>query len=191
MIDNPQLVLWNNTLDLNDFYFQANKRGYLNNASQQMLIDSLAKEKRHAVWIFYYNHQAVGSVAAHSLDLFEKPSYRILARTCCFTDLLPIQTLRTLQNTIINHQNYTAQYYLPTCIEWADADADLYITSNDSDVAAQRAVHNIYCPALAKTGCLEKTCEIEYRGHIQTFWRLNRSVFYEQLNAQPRWTQLV
>ena len=186
MIHTLKLTQWSSQLDLKDFYVNAAKRGYANNASRHMLIDSLAKEHQYAVWIFYYNDQAVGSVAAHSLDIFDKPSYRILARTCCFTDLLPMRTLRTMQG-ITSHQNYTAQYYLPTCIEWADSDADLYITSNDSDVAAQRAVHNIYCPALAKTGCLEKTCEIEYRGHIQTFWQLNRSVFYEQLNALPRW----
>lgn len=186
MTEQLQLKPWTEQLDLTDFYAQAAARGHENNASRHMLIDSLAKEREHAVWIFYCNDQAVGSVAAHSLDIFDRPAYRILARTCCFTDLLPMRTLRTLQG-ITQHQNYTAQYYLPKCIEWADSTADLYITSNESDVGTQRAVHRVFCPALAKTGCLKKTHTLEYRGHLQTFWKLNVEVFNQQLNALPRW----
>jgi hypothetical protein len=103
-----------------------------------------------------------------------------------FTDLLPYHQLRALTYTIKQHQNITAQFFIPACIEWAK-DADLYISSHPSDVGTQRLVHKIYCPALVETGALERTCELEYRGHLQTFWKLNVDVFYEQLNQRPRW----
>jgi len=180
------LVEWTPDLDLTEFYAEAELRGFVNNSSQQMLIDSLTKEREWCVWIFYYNNKAVGSVGAHSLPELGPNAYRICTRTCVFTDLLPYHQLRALTYTIKRHQNITAQFFIPVCIEWAK-DADLYISSHPSDVGTQRLVHKIYCPALVETGALERTCELEYRGHLQTFWKLNVDVFYEQLNQLPRW----
>ena len=181
------LAKWTADLDLTDFYAEAKLRGFVNNASQQMLIDSLTKEREWCVWIFYYNNKAVGSVGAHSLPELGSNSYRICTRTCVFTDLLPYHQLRALTHTIKRHQNITAQFFIPQCIEWAGHDKDLYITSHPSSVGTQKLVHNIYCPALVETGALDRTCEFEYRGHLQTFWKLNVDVFYEQLNQLPRW----
>jgi hypothetical protein len=180
------LVKWSPDLDLTEFYAEADRRGFVNNASRQMLIDSLTKECEWCVWILYYNNMAVGSVGAHSLPELGLNAYRICTRTCVFTDLLPYHQLRALTYTIKQHQNITAQFFIPACIEWAK-DADLYISSHPSDVGTQRLVHKIYCPALVETGALERTCELEYRGHLQTFWKLNVDVFYEQLNQRPRW----
>ena len=58
------------------------------------------------------------------------------------------------------------------CIEWA-GNSNLYITSHKGDIGTQRLVHEIYCPALAKTGVLSLEQEITYRGHVQSFWKLN------------------
>jgi hypothetical protein len=104
-----------------------------------------------------------------------------------FTDQLPFTQLRTLNYTCQQHQNITAQFFIPKCIEWAGRDKNLYITSHPSDVGTQRLVHNIYCPALEKIGTLTKEAEIDYRGHTQTFWKLNVDVFYQQLDRLPRW----
>jgi len=180
------LVKWSPDLDLTEFYAEAGRRGFVNNASRQMLIDSLTKEREWCVWILYYNNMAVGSVGAHSLPELGPNAYRICTRTCVFTDLLPYHQLRALTYTIKQHQNITAQFFIPACIEWAK-DADLYISSHPSDVGTQRLVHKIYCPALVETGALERTCELEYRGHLQTFWKLNVDVFNQQLNQLPRW----
>ena len=180
------LVKWSPDLDLTEFYAEADRRGFVNNASRQMLIDSLTKEREWCVWILYYNNMAVGSVGAHSLPELGPNAYRICTRTCVFTDLLPYHQLRALTYTIKQHQNITAQFFIPACIEWAK-DADLYISSHPSDVGTQRLVHKIYCPALVETGALERTCELEYRGHLQTFWKLNVDVFNQQLNQLPRW----
>lgn len=182
-----ELIEWSEDLDLSDFYRLAEARGFENNASQKALVDSFKNEKDSCVWILYYNKVAVGSVACHSLDIFENKSYRICARTCVFTDLLPIQHLRSRGYTIQKHQNVTAQFFIPKCIEWAPADADLYISTNSSTVGSQDQVHRIYCPALVETGALEKASEKFYRGHLQTFWKLNKQVFLDQLDQLPRW----
>ncbi len=182
-----KLVKWHEGLDLNDFYQTALKKGFENNSSQKNLVDVFNSERDKAVWILYYNGLPVGSTACHSLDIFDKKSYRICARTCLFTDLLPLSHLRSLNYTIKKHQNVTAQFFIPKCIEWAPSDADLYISTNMSSVGSQQKVHKIYCPALESTGALTRICDEYYRGHIQTFWKLNRSAFLEQLNNNFKW----
>jgi len=182
------LVEWTPDLDLTEFYAEAGRRGFINNASQFSMVERIQRESEWAVWILYYNDKAVGSVAAHSLPELGPNAYRICTRTCVFTDMTPHRQLRALKYTCQQHQNITAQFYIPACIEWAGTEADLYISSHPSDVGTQRLVHNIYCPALVETGALERTCELDYRGHTQTFWRLNISTFLKQLNSLPRWS---
>jgi hypothetical protein len=48
-------------------------------------------------------------------------------------------------------------------------------------------VHDIYCPALEKTGALTKVTTKHYRGLEQTFWKLNVDVFLNQLENFGRW----
>ena len=151
------LVEWSPDLDLSEFYAKAESKGFLNNASQKMLVDCFRKEQAWQVWILYYNNLASGTVAAHSLPGLGPNAYRICARTCVFTDQLPLQQLRSLNYTCQQHQNITGQFFIPKCIEWAGENKDLYITSHPSNVGTQRLVHNIYCPALVKTGALERT----------------------------------
>lgn len=175
-----KIIPWTPELDLTEFYAEAGRRGFVNNASQKSMIDCFRNEREWCVWILYYNNKAVGSVGAHSID----EGYRICARTCVLSDLLPATTLRT-RNQIATHQHYTAQFFMPACIEWAKG--DMYITTHASDVGTQRLVHTIWGPTLEKTGVLTRAFEKEYRGHVQTFWKLNSSVFLEQLNKVERW----
>lgn len=181
-----KMVPWSLDLDLTEFYAKAAAKGFENNSTQKMLVDCFNNEREKQIWILYYNDRAVGSVGCHSLDIFENTSYRICARTCVFTDELPITNLRTLKG-IITHQNVTAQFLMPTCIEWAPTDADLYITSTESSVGSQRLVNDIFCPALARTGVLEFSGKKIYRSTEQSFWKLNVKKFYEELNRYPRW----
>ena len=181
-----KLIEYNSGLDLTEFYENALSRGYLNNSNRHIMVESLCYEDNWNVWLLEYNNQYVGAMGAHTLSLFDRPSYRICTRTCVFTDLLPINSIRTRQN-IKEHQHYVAQYYIPKCIEWCPTDSDLYITSHDSEDASQRQVHTIFCPLLAESGVLTKTHELEYRGHLQTFWKLDRDIFLNQLNSYPRW----
>lgn len=180
------IVKWTPGLDLTDFYAEADRRGFVNNANQKAMIDCFRNEREWCVWILYYNNTAVGAVGAHSID----EGYRICARTCVFTDLVDSKystALRT-KSVITEHQNPTAQFFIPICIEWVSNKGDMYITTHPSDVGTQRRVHNTWGPLLSKTGCVTKAFEKDYRGHVQTFWKLNTQVFLEQL-GKVKWKQ--
>jgi hypothetical protein len=174
------IVKWTSSLDLTDFYNTAEKKGFLNNASQRMLVDCFRNEREKEIWILYNDDKAIGSVAAHSFDEMGSDSYRIAVRTCVFTDQLPIRNLRTMTG-IVTHQNVTAQILIPTCIEWAGRDKKLYITSNELSAGSQRLVHKIFFPALEKTGQVIKIGELDYRGTRQVVWQLIVENFYKNL----------
>lgn len=182
-----KIIPWNPDLDLSDFYKRAEEKGFDNNKDQKSLVDCFNNEKEKQVWILYFNDRAIGSVAAHSFDIMGSNSYRICARTCVLTDQTPITHLRTVKKTLQEHQNITAQFFIPICIQWAGPDNNLYITSNESKTGSQRLVHNIYCPALEKIGTLSNHGTINYRGTVQTAWKLNVKEFFRQLENFPRW----
>lgn len=181
-----KIIPWSKDLDLNEFYAIAEANGFVNNASQQMLVDSLAKEKEWCVWILYYNNKAIGSVAAHSFPEMGDNCYRIAARTCVFSNMLPIGTLRT-RNQIVTHQHVTSQFLIPACIDWAPKGSKLFITSNESSVGTQRLVHKIFGPAMEATGQMKRVTQMLYRGTEQTIWQLYPERFYEELAKHKRW----
>ena len=178
------IVTWNSSLDLTEFYNTAAAKGFANNASQRMLVDCFSNEREKEIWILYNDEKAIGSVAAHSFDEMGTDCYRIAVRTCVFTDQYPTRNLRTL-TTITNHQNVTARILIPTCIEWAGRDKKLYITSNELSAGSQRLVHNIFFPALEKTDQIVKICELDYRGTRQVVWQLLVENFYKNLENNP------
>ena len=192
------IVPWNPDLDLTEFYSVAQSTGFLNNASQKMLVDCFDKEREKQVWILYHNDIALGSVAAHSFDEMGDNSYRIAVRTCVLSPLLPkqinrghdslnISGLRTIKG-IVTHQNITSQFLLPVCLEWVPKNSKLYITSNENEVGTQRLVHRIFGPAMEKTGQMKRIKDIFYRGSIQTIWEFYPNRFLEELNKYERWT---
>lgn len=181
-----KIIPWSEDLNLTDFYKVAKEKGFENNASQKAMIDCFRNEKQWQVWILFYNNSAVGSVAAHSFPEMGDDAFRIAARTCVFTNLLPTNTLRT-RNQIITHQHVTSQFLIPACIEWAPKNSKLYITSNENEVGTQRLVHNIFGPAMESTGQMKKVKDIFYRGTTQTVWQIYPDKFYEELNRHPRW----
>ena len=176
------MMSWHGDLDLADFYTKAEERGFSNNSSEKSLIQSISNEREYQLWILYYNEYAVGSVAAHSID----EGYRICTRTCILTDLIPTQSLRT-RNQIITHQHITAQFFIPECIKWVNGKGNMYITTHPSNIGTQRLVHKIWAPLLVKTNVLTKAFDKEYRGHMQTFWKLNSDEFLSQLSKVKSW----
>lgn len=182
-----RLIPWSEHMDLTKFYNKAKNKGFENNSSRQLLIDSFNNEAEKQVWILYYNNDPVGSVASHSFDIMGKNCYRICARTCVLTDELPITSLRTLKG-ITTHQNFTAQFFIPQCIKWAPKNANLYITSNESKIGSQKLVHEIFCPALEKINILTYCGTKEYRGMTQSIWKLNIDNFYKDLEKYKRWS---
>lgn len=184
-----KIVPWNFDLDLTDFYNTAKIRGFENNSSEKQMIASIAKEKTWNFWILYYNNEAVGSAGAHSFPELEDNAYRILTRTCVFTDKLPDaygRALRTI-SVITKHQNPTSQFFIPTCINWTPKNSKHYITTNMNSVGTQAAVHTIFAPALEKKGLLKHVDEIFYRGTKQSVWQLNTEKFLDDLEKYPRW----
>ncbi len=186
-----KVIPWSPDLDLTDFYAEASARGFENNSTEKMLVGSFKNEREKQVWLLYFNDNPIGSVAAHSFDEVMGPnSYRIAARTCVFTDKITGvygNALRT-KSVITENQNPTAQFLIPTCIEWAPKDSKLFITSNESPVGTQRRVHNIFGPLMEKCGMMKRIKDVEYRGHVQTVWELFPDKFYEVLNKYPRWS---
>lgn len=181
-----RIVPWSPELDLTDFYSTAEAKGFTNNSTQKMLVDSIAKEKVWAVWILYYYDKAVGSVAAHSFPEMGEDAFRIAARTCVFSDHIPIPSIRT-RNQIVTHQHVTSQFLIPTCIEWCPPWANLYITSNENSAGTQRLVHNIFAPAMEASGQMKRIKDIEYRGTTQTVWELYPTIFLSELKKYPQW----
>jgi len=177
---------YNENIDLSSYYKLAHDRGFYNNDCKEKLIDTWVHMNRWKVWFLYFNDQIIGSIAAHSLEELGilGDAYRIAARTCTFDDLTGQRnTLRTANTIIAKHQNLTAQMLLPLCIEWAGKDKNLYISSNENDTGTQKYVHRLYCPGLQKIGILEKPIELEYRGAIQSFWKMNVDEFYQQMES--------
>lgn len=185
---NFKLVPWSQNLELTEFYFEASKRGFVNNSSQKSMIDCFQNEKRWAAWILFKNDQAIGSVAAHSFDdVMGEGSFRILTRVCSFPEHSPNKGLITVNRLIKQHQNFTDQFFFPKCVEWAGRNSNLYATSNPSSEASQRLVHSYYFPSLEEKGLVEKVKNIFYRGLEQTVWKFNVTQFLNDLNLYPRW----
>ena len=183
-----KIVQWSKELDLTSFYIEAARRGFENNSSEKRLVDCFKNERESQVWILYQHNKPVGSVAAHSFDDVMGPgSYRILTRVCSFAEARPSKGLITPKRLIAEHQNLTDQFFLPTCIEWAGRNNNLYATSNESTVASQRLVHSFYFPTLEKIGIVTREKEVFYRGTNQTVWKFNVAAFEENLGKYPRW----
>lgn len=186
-----EIVKWSEDLDLEEFYSQAKARGFENNSSKFWLSECFRNEREKQSWILYYKGEAVGSVAAHSFDdVMGEGSYRIAARTCVFTDKLKGLTYGNglRQKTVITqHQNPTAQFLIPACIEWCPEGSRLYITSNELQAGTQRRVHNIFAPLMKEQGVMNKVKTVYYRGTDQTIWSFDQDRFYKQLDRFGRW----
>ena len=179
------VVNWSEDLDLTEFYAEAGRRGFVNNAGQKAMIDCFRSEPEWSAWILYQDSKAVGSVAAHSFTVMGPNAYRVLARTCTFGTARQNGGLITPKKLIAEHQNLTDQFLLPACIAWAKG--ELYATSNESVVASQRLVHRHYFPTLAKLDIVERVGEMNYRNTDQTVWRIYPDKFLANLERYPRW----
>jgi hypothetical protein len=138
-----KLLEYNSALDLSTFYAEADKRGYENNNSQKAMFDCFRNEKSWAGWVLEYNHEYVGGVCAHSFDDVMGPnSYRILARTCVFTEKTHKPWPYTRKNSIENQQCVAAQIYIPMALAWAGQGSRLFATSNGNEVGNKRRENN-------------------------------------------------
>jgi len=182
-----EIVEWNKKLDLDFFYRRAEDRGFVNNSSQQKMIDCFKKEKEWNAWILYNNNSAIGSVAAHSFeDVMGKNTFRVLARTCILEGVRS-KGLMVARTAIKQHQNMTDQFLLPACLDWVNNRGRVFATSNSNEEGSQRLVHNNYFPILEKLGLVSKVKDVYYRYTYQTVWEIHTNKFYANLSKYPRW----
>jgi hypothetical protein len=182
------LIEWNENLELDEFYKEADKRGFVNNSSQKNMIDCFQNERDWNAWILYEKNKPIGAVAAHSFDdVMGNNSYRILTRVCTFGEYSLNKGLITPKRLVGEHQNLTDQFLLPKCIEWVNNRGRMFATSNASKEASQRLVHSYYFPTLAKLGIVSKIKDIHYRSTDQTVWEIHPENFYKNLERYPRW----
>lgn len=174
--------------DLTDFYAEAERKGYVNNVSQKVMVDCFANEEKSQVWILFKDDKAIGSVAAHSFPEMGENSFRIMSRTCAVdAGSRPNNgTGLNTRNDLLTHQDISSQFYIPKCIEWCGVDSNMYITSNALEGGSQKRVHTVWLPILAKQGEFTKVKEIFYRGTTQTVWKLNASTYLDHL-AEHKW----
>ena len=167
---NFNLIEWNPKLNLDDFYKEAGKKGFVNNSSQKSMIDCFKNEKEWNAWILYKNDKAVGSVAAHSFDDVMGPeTYRVLTRVCAFPEVQSRKELLTINRMMRQHQHISDQFFLPKCIAWSQG-KNIYATSNNNPDASQRLVHKFYFPTLEEMKIVKKVKNVFYRGTEQTVW---------------------
>ena len=187
-----QLIRYSDNLDLTEFYKTAQRKGFVNNSSKKMLVDSLSNEDRYMVWLLSYKGKIIGSTAAHSFPEMGPDSFRIACRICTFTDALPkeYQMVRT-RETIRTHQTTTQQFFQPAGIMWAGFNKNYYVTTNENAEGTQRLVHSIVAPTLESTGVYTKIKELDYRGTRQTVWRVNADVYFKQLYDVKQWPQII
>jgi hypothetical protein len=183
-----ELKPFSTEFDLTNFYAETERRGYVNNLSQKVMVDCFKNEEKSQVWILFKNDKPIGSVAAHSFPEMGVNSFRIMARTCTIdTGSRPNngKGLNTMSD-LLTHQDISSQFYIPKCIEWCGIDSNMYITSNALKGGSQRRVHTLWLPMLAKQGEFTKIKEIHYRGTIQTVWKLNANTYLDHL-AEHKW----
>lgn len=182
---------WSKDLDLTEFYIRCKERGYTNNFSEKKLVGSIQKESEWNCWILYSDSTPIGSVAAHSFDDVMGPNtYRILVRTCAFTEYSPTEGLHIVtKQRAKQHQHFTNQFFVPACLDWA-GDNRVFATSNGSpttEMKTQRLVHNYYFPMLEKMELVTRVGTFDYKNAPQTVWEIHKDKFLEHLNQYPRW----
>lgn len=189
-----KLKKFSTDFDLSNFYAEAERKGHVNNTSQKVMVDCFRNEEKSQAWVlFEYGHEwkiekPVGFVAAHSFPEMGENSFRIMARTCTI-DIGSLPNNGKGLNTrhqIKTHQNISCQFYMPKCIEWCGDNSDMYITSNALEGGSQRLVHRIYFPTLEKEGEFTKVKELDYRGTVQTVWKLDPKIFLQNL-SKNKW----
>lgn len=186
-----ELKLYNNDIDLSEFYKEAEKKKFYNNSSQEMLIDYISKYEDAKLWLLLYDKKVVGTVVAHrlrELGILGKDAYRIGARTCVLTHLIGKQRVKSLKGKTDIHFSHASQFLLPACIEGVGKDKPLYLSTHTGNIGSQNKVHNFWAKHFHIAGVLENPIELEYRGSFQTFWKVNVNKFYETLRLS-RWSE--
>jgi hypothetical protein len=183
-----KLIEYTPELDLSTFYAEAEIRGYKNNSSQQAMFNCFQNEREWCGWMLTYNGEYVGGVCAHSFDDVMGPgSYRILARTCVFTEKTHRPSHYTRNTSIVQQQCAAAQFYIPVALQKFGLDKKFYATSNSNEVGSQKRVNRLWFPEQQKLGRFKLAKTTLYRGCEQNIWELNVSEWCKSLKTYEQW----
>ena len=183
-----KIVEWTPDLDLSDFYAEATRRGFENNHSQKAMFDCFRNEREWKGWMLEYNGRYVGGVCAHSFDDVMGPgSYRILARTCVFTDLTHRPHFYTKNTSIVGQQCAAAQFYVPVTLQHFGLDKKFYATSNANPVGNQQRVNRLWFPVQERLGRFKLAKTQFYRGCEQNIWELNTQEWCSSIATYEQW----
>jgi hypothetical protein len=183
-----KLIEYSENLDLSQFYKESSRRGFENNQSQKAMFDCFRNEREWKGWLLEYNGQYVGGACAHSFDDVMGPgSYRILARTCVFTDLTHRPTFYTKNTSIVEQQCAAAQFYVPVALQYFGKDKRFYATSNKSPVGNQQRVDRLWFPVQEKLGRFNFVKTEFYRGCEQNIWQLNVKEWQDSISLYNQW----
>lgn len=177
--------------DLTQWFEDAEKHGYYNNSSKEMLIDYIAKYEDATLFLLYYNDKIVGNSVVHSLKglgILGKNAYRIGARTCLVRDHIDGNRVYAPRSWgPINH--HTLQMLFPVCIEHVGRDKPVYISTHEGGVGSQNRVHRVWTKRFTnQLGVTKDPIELEYKGTFQTFYRIDVDRLYELLK-DARWPE--
>lgn len=183
-----RLVEYTPELDLTQFYVDAHARGYQNNNSQKAMFDCFHTETQWKGWLLEYNGKFIGGVCAHSFDDVMGPNtYRILARTCVFTELTHRPSFYTRNTSIVEQQCAAAQFYVPIALQAFGHDKKYYATSNSNAVGSQQRVNRLWFPTQQKLGRFTLAKTAFYRGCEQNVWELNNTEWCRSIAKYEQW----
>jgi len=188
-MNNWKIELYNGSQDLDTFFAEAHKKGFYNNNSIDILLNSISNIEETKLWLLYYKNQVVGTNVAHSLKelgILGKNAWRIASRTCVLTHKIDNWKIGVKNYSDLVWNNPTAQFLIPACIDYVGKKNPMYISTHNGDVGKQNAVHRVWTKAQVEAGILKNPLELEYRGSIQTFWQVDVDVFKKIIN-QHRW----
>jgi hypothetical protein len=178
------IVEFNKNIDLTEFYKQCNLKGFYNNCNEDVLHNNMIHFNDFKVFLLYFNDRCIGSVGLHSLEelgILGDNAYRIAVRTCILSHLIDGNRLLKVQNyskAPMNH--YASQFLITACINYASG-KPMYISTNDSKVGAQNKVHRTWAKIMNQQGYISDPIDLEYRGKIQSFWKLNEEFYMKNL----------
>ena len=178
--------IYNGNQDLSNFYLEAEKKGFYNNSSPEMLIGYIEKYNDATLHLLYFKNLIVGTVVSHrlkELNILGKDAHRIAARTCVLTHLIDNWKSGLKRYNDLVWNNPTAQFLIPACINYVGKENPMYISTHTGGVGKQNAVHRVWTKAQVNAGILTDPIELEYKGSFQTFWKFNVDTFEEIINA--------
>jgi len=164
-------------MDLNQFYEEARKRNYHNNDSYESMIKPFEDLPDTKIFILYYNNRVVGTSISHPF----LNGYRIFTRLCVFIDMTHFQGCWTPQ-IFKRHQHVTPQIFFR---EHSKLKGPLYFTTHSENTGKMTSMHRSVTKWLEECEIINWWGDINYRGCVQSVWKVNTQKWLNDMNKYP------